>query len=46
VLGGNFPRDLFGGALIGVRIVVKRVVEIEEHEIDAAQSVCLAIGPA
>src|SRR5580658_1633442 len=44
VLGGNFPRDFLGGALIGVGIVMQSVVEIEEHEIDAAQRAASLLG--
>ena len=36
VLGREFPRHFFSRAAIGVRIVVQRIVEIEEHQLDAA----------
>ena len=36
VLGGNFPGDLFGGAVIRVGIVVQRIVQIEQDDVDAA----------
>ena len=39
VLGRDLAGNFFGGALISERIVVQRIVEIEEHEIDASHIV-------
>ena len=48
VLGGYFARHLLGRAVIGVGIVVKRIVQVEEDDLDAAHSVlraCRACNP-
>ena len=36
VLGRNLARDFLGGAVIRVGVVVERIVQIEEDDVDAA----------
>ena len=34
VLGGDFARNLLGGVGIGIGVVVQRIVQVEEDDID------------
>ncbi len=44
VLGGDFARNLLGGAVVGVGVVVQRIVQIEEDDLecDALMWACRA----